>query len=108
MERSMGYRRDSEGQREWQAWVDQHREALLRCSLPEFIFSSDARWFRFVEHDGWDHETGWSVAILSPDQASALYDLLVSEYGSEEYRGLLRNLDESRRKTAVRITGSRR
>jgi hypothetical protein len=97
-ERSMSYRRDSEGQRAWRVWVDQHRDALLRCSLPEFVFSDEPRWFRFVEHDGWDQESGWRVTMLSPDQASALYDFLTSEYGSVEYRHLLRILDESRRK----------
>jgi hypothetical protein len=96
----MGYRRDSDGQRAWQAWIDQHRNDLLRCSLPEFVFSDDQRWFRFVEHDGWDQETGWNVTMLSPDQASALYDFLMSEYGSDEYRLLLQNLDEFRRKTS--------
>jgi hypothetical protein len=94
----MGYRRDSEGQRAWQVWLEQHRGTLLKCSLPEFVFSDGHRWFRFVEHDGRDQESGWSVTMLLPDQASALHDFLVSEYGSDEYRPLLRNLDESRRR----------
>ena len=98
-ERSMSYRRDNEGQRAWQAWVHQHREALLQCSLPEFIFSDEPRWLRFVGHHGWDQESGWNITMLSPDQSSALYDLLTSEYGSDEYRHLLRTLDESRRKS---------
>ena len=95
----MSYRRNGEGQRAWQAWVDQHRDTLLRCSLPEFVFADEPRWLRFVEHDGWDQESGWSITMLSPDQASALHDLLTSEHGSGEYRHLLRALDESRRKS---------
>lgn len=97
----MSYRRDSGGQRAWHVWVDQHRNALLRCSLPDFVFSDEPRWFRFVEHDGWDQESGWSVTMLSPDQASALYDFLTSECGSGEYRDLLRILEESRRPDAA-------
>jgi hypothetical protein len=95
----MSYRRDTEGRRAWRLWVDQHRDSLLRCSLPEFIFSDEPRWFRFVEHDGWDQESGWGISMLSPDQASALHDFLAGEYGSGEYRHLLRLLDESRRMT---------
>ena len=95
---TQGYRRDSEGQRGWRVWVDRHRDTLLRCSLPEFILSDKWRWFRFVEHDGWDQETGWSVKWLSPDQSSALHDFLMSEYGRDEYRHLVGKLDESRRK----------
>ena len=94
----MSFRRDSEGQRAWQVWVAQHRDVLLKCSLPEFVFSDQPRWFRFVEHDGWDQESGWRVTMLSPVQASAFYDFLTSEHGSGEYRHLLRILDESRRK----------
>jgi hypothetical protein len=94
----MSYRRDSEGRRAWQLWVNRHRDTLLRCSLPESIFSDETRWFRFVEHDGWDQESGWGVSMLSPDQASALQDFLTSEYGGGEYRHLLRLLDQSHRK----------
>ncbi len=92
----MSFRRDSEGQRAWQVWVGQHRDALRRCGLPEFVLSDEPRWFRFVEHDGWDQESGWRISMLSPDQASALYDFITSEYGSVKYRHLLRILDGSR------------
>jgi len=95
----MSFRRKSEAQRAWQVWVDQHRATLLKCSLPEFVFSDEPRWFRFVEHDGWDQESCWSITMLSPDQASALHDLLANEYRSVEYRRLLRALHEARRKS---------
>ena len=95
----MSYRHDTGGRRAWRLWVDQHRDTLLKCSLPEFIFSGEPRWFQFVEHDGWDQESGWSVTMLSPNQASALYDFITGQYRSGEYRHLLRLLDESRRRT---------
>lgn len=100
----MGYRHNSQGRRAWQLWVDQHRDNLLKCTLPEFIFSNEPGWFRFLEHDGWDHESGWSVSMLAPEQASALHELLIREYGIGEYRHLLRLLDESRHR--IRPPGS--
>ena len=96
----MGYRRDGESKRAWQLWIDQHRDALVRCSLPEFIFSDKLTWFRFLEHGGWHPQPHWAVGMLSPHHAAALHDLIQSEYGSEEYRYLLQNLDEVRRKAS--------
>jgi hypothetical protein len=89
----MAFRRDSQRARSWQRWLDQHQDTLIRCSLPEFLVSDELRWFRFIGHDGWDQETGWKVEVLAPEQAAALSDPIMSEYGCQEYRGLLRVLD---------------
>jgi hypothetical protein len=94
----VSYRHDGESRRAWRLWVDQHRDSLLDCSLPEFIFSDEMRWFRFVEDGGWDQESGWRISMLSPDQASACHDFLMREYGGDEYQLLLRLLDQSRRR----------
>ena len=88
----MTYRRDSERQRSWRVWIDLHRDTLVRCNLPEFVFSEEERWFRFLEHDGWDQETGWKIEMLPPAGAAAFYDLLLSEHDDDQYPALLRNL----------------
>jgi hypothetical protein len=93
----MAVRRDGPRARSWQRWLDQNRDALIRCSLPEFVFSDDSRWLRFIEHGGWDHETGWRVEMLSPDQASALSDFITDQYSNEEYREILRVLGAVRK-----------
>jgi hypothetical protein len=97
----MGYRRHGETRRAWQKWVEEHRDTLVSCSLPEFVYSDDARWFRFVEHGGWDQESGWTVSMLSPHQAATLYDFIESHYGSEDCRWVLKSLDEVCRKPSA-------
>jgi hypothetical protein len=96
----MGFRPDSERQRAWHRWVDQHRDTLVRCSLPEFVFSDEMTWLRFLEHGGWHHQPGWSVSMLSSHQAAAFHDFIENEYGGEEYRYLLQNLNDVRRKSS--------
>ena len=88
----MAFRRDRRS-RSWQDWRDLHRDVLIRCSLPEFVFAEQARWLRFIEHDGWDHETGWNVEMLSSSDAADFINFITDQYGSERYRGLLRVLD---------------
>ena len=97
----MGFRRESEDRRAWQKWVDQHRDILVRCSLPEFVFSDKMTWLRFLEHGGWHPQPGWAVGMLSQHQAGTLYDFIQSQYGTDEYRLLLRNLDDARLKPSV-------
>jgi hypothetical protein len=97
----MSYRRDSEGQRTWQEWVDQHKDTLVRCSLPEFVFSDKLTWFRFLENGGWHPQPRWGVWMLSSHQAETLHDFIESQYGTDGYRSLLRNLDDARRKPAT-------
>jgi hypothetical protein len=90
----MGYRRDSDTQRAWHKWVDQHRDKFVMSSLPEFVFSDKMTWFRFLEHGGWHPQPYWSVGMLSPHHAAALHDFIQSQYGPDEYRYLLQNLEE--------------
>jgi hypothetical protein len=94
----MSFRRDSENLRAWHRWVTRHQDTLIRCRLPDFLYSDRLRWFRFLEHGGWDHESSWGIRMLSPLEAAVLSDFVVSEYSSEDYRLLLRNLDDVIRK----------
>jgi hypothetical protein len=97
----VGYRRDSEGQRAWQEWVDQHSDTFVRCSLPEFVFSDKLTWLRFLEHGGWHPQPRWGVGMLYPHQAATLYEFIESQYSTDKYRSLLRNLEEARRKPST-------
>jgi hypothetical protein len=96
----MGYRRHTESQRAWQKWIDQHRDTLVKCSLPDFVFSEELTWIRFLEHGGWHNNPGWSVSMLSSHQAAALQDFIKSHYGIDEYRYYLQNLDDVLRKSS--------
>jgi hypothetical protein len=88
----MAYRRDEQAARSWYLWLDDHRDALVRCGLPAFAYADEARWLRFLGHDGWDAETGWNVEMLTIGQAARLFEFVAREYGHERYRGLLRVL----------------
>jgi Protein of unknown function (DUF433) len=86
--------------RELGTGIDRHRDDLVRCSLPEFVFSDKLTWFRFLEHGGWHPQPHWTVGMLSPNHAAALNDFIRSEYGPDEYRHLLRNLEDIRPKAS--------
>ena len=90
----MAFRRDSESQRAWQDWVEQNRETLIRCGLPEFVYTDKLTWLRFLEHGGWHPRPPWGVEMLSPHQAATLYDFIECQCGTDEYRSLLRNLEK--------------
>jgi len=74
-------------------WLDRHRDALVRCGIPDFLYAEEQRWVRLLEEDGWDAETGWRVEMLAPHQAACLREFIVLEYGRDPYRGLLRALE---------------
>jgi hypothetical protein len=88
----VAFRRDGKAARGWDEWLDRHRDALVRCGIPEFLYGEERRWLRFLEEDGWDGETGWQVEMLAPQQAVHLKDFIIREYGPDSYRGLLRAL----------------
>lgn len=92
----MSYRRNSEGQREWRNWLDQNRDTLIKCGLPEFVLSDRLTWLRFLESGGWHHQPRWGVGMLSSQQTAMLRQFIEGEFGSEEYRSLLKNLDDLR------------
>jgi hypothetical protein len=88
----VAFRRDGQSARSWSVWLDRHRDALVRCGIPDFLYAGERRWVRLLEHDGWDAETGWRVEMLAPQQAGYLQELIIREYGADSYRGLLRAL----------------
>ncbi len=90
----MGFRRNSESHRAWHKWIDQHRDSLIRCGLPGFVYADRLTWLRFLEHGGWHHGLAWSITLLSSPEAAALSDFILSEYGREAYRYLLQNLND--------------
>ncbi len=90
----MGYRRDTESQRAWQKWIDENRDDLIRCSLPDFLFADKWAWIRFLEHGGWHPQPLWTIGMLSPHHASALHEFIRRLYGPDEYRYLLQCLEE--------------
>jgi hypothetical protein len=92
----MGFRRDGDKHRAWYMWIGRNRGTLIQCGLPEFVYADRMTWLRFLEHDGWDHEHGWNVEMLSPHEAGVLSDFIMREYGKEAYLGILRALNDVR------------
>lgn len=76
----------------WRRWLDQHRDALVRFTLPDFLHADESRWLRFLKHGGWDAETGGIVERFSPSQAAAFQSWVLDQYGPDQYVGLLRRL----------------
>ena len=89
----MTFRRDSDRSRDWRQWLHEHREALTAAGLPIWVFEYELRWTRFLEEDGFDLESGWSVGMLSEDGANRLREFVVNEYGLVQYRGCICSLD---------------
>ena len=88
----MAFRRDGQATRSWSLWLDRHRDALVRCGIPDFLDAEERRWVRLLEADGWDAETGWRVEMVTPQLAGHLQEFVTREYGPDSYRGLLRVL----------------
>jgi hypothetical protein len=89
----MSFRRDGEAARSWGAWLDKHRNDLVKCGVPDFLYAERLRWLGLLEEDGWDPVTGWKVDMLGAHQAALLHSFLVCEYGADRYRGLIRALE---------------
>jgi hypothetical protein len=86
----VAFRRDRQAAHCWSLWLGHHRDALVRCGIPEFLYAEERRWVRLLEEDGWDAESGWRVEMLTPQQAGRLQEFVIREYGPDSYRGLLR------------------
>jgi hypothetical protein len=88
----MAFRRDGQAAHSWSLWLGHHRDALVRCGIPDSLYAEERRWVGLLEGDGWDAETGWRVEMLTPQQAGRLGEFVIREYGPDSYRGLLRAL----------------
>jgi len=89
----MAFRQDGSKSHEWQRWLAQHRSELIRAVIPDLILRDERHWLVFLESGGWDAESGFTVDWLSLDQAKALHDLLVREYGNGLSGGCIQHLE---------------
>jgi hypothetical protein len=75
----MGFRKDKSRFLEWTKWLGRHRDELISCGLPDFLYADENRWFRFIGH-GIDGETGWQPEALPSPQLRLLRSFLSREY----------------------------
>lgn len=85
----MGFRKDKSRSLEWTKWLERHRDELMGCGLPDFVYADEARWFRFMEH-GIDGETGWKPELLLSHQLVRLKSFLSREYPVNSWPSNLR------------------
>lgn len=88
----MAFRRDSSRHHDWKRWVADHRADLLDAGVPDWILADEMRWLRFLE-EGCDYESGWWPTMLDRDHAKNLHMFIQREYGDQQYRGLLREIE---------------
>jgi len=88
----MSFRHDGKQAHEWKQWLETHRDDILRCGLPDSVLQSKFHWLRFLE-ESYDQWTGWSPSMLSRQQAQALHEWILREYGNEQYRGCLHEIE---------------
>ena len=90
----MAFRRDSARSLRWQQWLAKHKNALEAMGLPDWIYTDERRWTCFLGEGGIDWESRWSVEMLSPQQAKRLRDFIIVEYGSEQHKCCIRELEK--------------
>lgn len=78
----MAFRRDGDKSHEWKRWLTQHRQTLIRAGIPNSMLKDGRNWLVFLESGGWHAESGFNADALTLDQARALHDFLVAEYGT--------------------------
>src|SRR5688500_18861003 len=88
----MSFRRDGGKAQRWQQWLAEHRSALTAAGVPDWVWSEQQRWLRFLGEGGLDWESGWRVEMLSPEQALRLREFVLRVYGADEHLCLLRSL----------------
>ncbi len=89
----MSFRRHSEAAFTWKKWVADNRSELMTCGIPDWIWSNELRWLRFLEEGGIDGESKWNVSLLSSNQAKCFRDFVLRAYEANEYKSLLRDLE---------------
>jgi hypothetical protein len=68
----MGFRQHNSPPTTWRRKL---REELLAAGLPDFVVDDDSRWNYVLLH-GYDHQSGWSPAWITPEQARELLRLI--------------------------------
>ena len=97
---SMSFRRNSSQSHEWKKWVAANGSELLAAGVPDWLFTDELRWIGFLE-EGCDLVTGWSPSVLDPQNARALHSFIQSEYGDQDYRGTLHDIEVHLSKSAT-------
>lgn len=90
----MAFRRDGARSQVWKQWLTNHQDALVAIGLPDWIYTDERRWTCFLQEGGLDWESGWGVKMLSPTQAKQFRDFVVAEYGSEQHKCCLGELQK--------------
>jgi hypothetical protein len=89
----MSFRHDGKKTHDWKQWLEAHREDISRCGLPDSVLQSEFHWLRFLE-ESYDEWTSWSPSRLSRQQAQALHEFVVREYGDVQYRACLYAIEQ--------------
>jgi hypothetical protein len=90
----MSFKHNGNKSHKWQQWLEAHRRELCESGVPDAVLRTELHWIRFLQ-EGCDYASGWDSSMLSPSQARALHSFIQREYGDEQYRGFLRELEVS-------------
>ena len=96
----MSFKHDGKKSHQWHNWVDAHRRELVASGVPHVVLDTELRWIRFLEEEC-DYEAGWFPNMLTPSEARALHSFIQREYGDQQYRGFLRQLENILEKHAT-------
>jgi len=88
----MSFKHDGKKSHQWHQWLTAHRTGLCESGVPDSVLQSELHWIRFLE-EGCDYDSGWFPRMLSPPQARAMHLFIQREYGDQQYRGLLRDIE---------------
>ena len=89
----MAFRHDGKKTQEWKQWLARNGAALVRAGIPDWLLRDKLRWLGFLEHSGWDAESGFKVDMLTLDQARELHGFLIREYGASLSGGCIEILE---------------
>ena len=96
----MSFKHDGKKSHEWHKWLNAHRRELCDAGVPDTVLQTELYWDRFLG-EGCDYDSGWFPSMLSPSQARTLHSFIRREYGDEQYRGFLKELEMSLEKHAA-------
>jgi hypothetical protein len=88
----MTFKRDGKKSHAWNKWLDAHRRELCEGGVPDAVLRTEIHWVGFLEEEC-DYESGWFPNMLAPAQARILHAFIQREYGDQQYRGFLRELE---------------
>jgi hypothetical protein len=82
----MSFRRNKGKARRWETWLQQHRDALLACSVPQVLLERESHWIYFLEH-GYFTPRGSVEPIIDIDrmERSQIEQLCLLLEGSDYY-----------------------